>query len=139
MDAVFLFRQVRSYLIKNSHFYDTKTSAMPTLRLHSIKCNVPDEIDKDEMFLKFDGHKIWPEESKYFRMDADDRVVIDHDLEVAVGWVEIELWDYDFVSLNDHLGSFKLNIGEQGKFTASMVMNEKETHSASYFLEWEVL
>lgn len=113
---------------------------MPTLRLHSIKCNVPDEIDKDEMFLKLDGHKIWPEESKYFRMDANDKVVIDHDMEVSAGWIELQLWDYDFVSTNDHLGTFKLNVDDQpGKFSASMEMNTKETHSASYFLEWEVL
>lgn len=113
---------------------------MPTLRLHSIKCNVPDEIDKDEMYLKYKGEKIWPEDSKYFRMDANDLVVIDFDLEVSAGWVEIELWDYDFVSLNDHLGSFKLNVGdESGKFSASLQINEKETHSASYFLQWEVL
>lgn len=113
---------------------------MPTISLNKIKCNVPDEIDKDEMYLKHDGHKIWPHEDRYFRIDADEWVTVDHEMEVAEGWVEIELWDFDFVTLNDHLGTFKFKVDSSpGKYSASMVMNEKETHVASYFLEWEVL
>ena len=45
---------------------------MPKIKLTSIKCTVPDEIDKDEMFLKYKGEKIWPEDHKFFRVDVDD-------------------------------------------------------------------
>lgn len=113
---------------------------MPTIRLNRIKCNVPDEIDKDEMFLKFEGEKIWPIDSKYFKIDADDKVDVNHEMEVSAGWIEIQLWDFDFVSKNDHLGSFKLKVDDtSGKYSASMKLNTKETKSASYYMEWEVL
>lgn len=113
---------------------------MPKIRINKIHCNVPEEIDKDEMFLKYDGHKFWPTDGKYFRIDVNEKVEINQDLDVPEGWNEIELWDYDFVTLNDHLGTFKIKVDDSpGKYSASMILNTKETKSASYFLEWEVL
>ncbi|MCP4459055.1 MAG: hypothetical protein GY816_13685 [Cytophagales bacterium] len=113
---------------------------MPKIKFTSIKCSVPDEIDKDEMYLKYNGEKIWPEGTKFFRVDVDDEVDMDLTMEVPAGQVVIELWDYDYVSLNDHLGSFTFTVDDQqGKYSTSMKMNEKETHSASYLLHWEIL
>lgn len=113
---------------------------MPTIRLISIKCTVPDEIDKDEMYLKYDGEKIWPHGSLYFRIDVDEVAEVDHTLDVPEGWVEIELWDYDFVSRNDLLGTFKFKVDDTpGEYSTSLKRNEEETHVASYYLEWEIL
>ena len=113
---------------------------MAKIKLTSIKCNVPDEIDKDEMFLKYKGEKIWPTDSAFFRMDVDEKVDVNFEMEVPEGMVDIELWDFDYVSLNDHLGTFTIKVdGETGKFTASMKRNERETDSASYFLNWEII
>ena len=113
---------------------------MAKIKLTSIKCNVPDEIDKDEMFLKYDGHKIWPTDAMFFRMDVDEKVTMDFEMEVPEGIINIELWDYDYTTLNDHLGTFTIKVdGEIGKYTASMKRNERETHSASYFMQWEII
>ena len=32
---------------------------MPRIKINSVQCITPDEIDKDEMYLKKDGKKIW--------------------------------------------------------------------------------
>lgn len=108
--------------------------------LSTIKCTVPDEIDKDEMYLKYKGSKIWPEGQLYFRIDVDEIAKVNKTLEVPEGWVEIELWDFDFTSRNDHLGTFRFKVDNQpGKYSCSMKINEKETEAASYLLFWEIL
>jgi hypothetical protein len=112
---------------------------MPKIRLLTIKCNVPDEVDMDEMYLQYKGEKFWPVDAPYYRMDVDSLAVINHVLEVNKGWNEIELWDLDFVTSNDHLGNFKINIEAQGKYSSSLEVNIKETKTASYYLEYMVL
>ena len=112
---------------------------MPKIRLNKVRCNLPDEIDKDEMYLKHDGQKIWPEGSLYHRLDTGDVADIGVVLEVEEGWVEVELWDFDYLSLNDHLGSFKFKVDDApGAYTNSMKLEESDS-TASYFLEWEIL
>ncbi|MEP1095289.1 MAG: hypothetical protein ABJG78_09275 [Cyclobacteriaceae bacterium] len=111
---------------------------MPKIIITSVQCTTPDEIDKDEMYLKFDGHKIWPEGEKYHRVDTGDVEEIHKELEVAEGWNEIELWDYDFVSLNDLLGVFKFKVDDTpGKYSTSMELLERNS-TASYMLFWEI-
>ena len=112
---------------------------MPKIRIKSVQCTTPDEIDKDEMYLKKDGHKIWPEGERYHRVDTGDIEQVGLDLEMESGWNEIEVWDYDFVSLNDRLGVFKFKVDEvPGKFSTSMTLLERNS-TASYMLFWEVL
>jgi hypothetical protein len=113
---------------------------MPRIRLNTIKCTVPDEIDKDEMYLKHNGKKFWPHGSLYFRVDVDDTVEIDEVMEVDEGFVEIEVWDFDYTSTNDHLGTFRFKVDDSpGKYSTSMTINPKKTKTASYFLMWEIL
>lgn len=112
---------------------------MPKIRINTVKCTTPDEIDKDEMYLKKDGKKIWPEGEKFYRVDTGDITDIELDLEVSEGWNEIELWDYDYVSLNDRLGVFKFKIDhEPGKYSTSMTLLERNS-TASYIMYWEIL
>lgn len=112
---------------------------MAQIRIKSVECSVPDEIDKDEMYLKYNGKKVWPIGDLYFRMDTDDKVNVDLDLEVDNGWNEIELWDFDFVTFNDHLGNFKFFVDQsKGEFSTSMELFE-EGSSASYIMRWELL
>ena len=112
---------------------------MPKIRLNKVRCNLPDEIDKDEMYLKFNGNKIWPAGSLYHRLDTGDVAEVNVTLEVNEGWVEIELWDYDYLTLNDHLGTFKFKVDDSpGSYTNSMKLHETDS-TASYFLEWEIL
>lgn len=112
---------------------------MPQIRILTIKCNVPDEVDMDEMYLKYEDEKFWPAEELYYRMDVDDLAVINHVLDVKPGWNNIELWDHDFVTANDHLGDFKINVEGEGKFSASLEVNIRETETASYYMEYMVL
>lgn len=112
---------------------------MPRIRINSVQCTTPDEIDKDEMYLKMNGKKIWPEGEKYHRVDTGDVEHINMDFDVEEGWSEIELWDYDFVSLNDLLGVFKFKVDDNpGTYSTSMKVLERNS-TASYMLFWEIL
>ena len=112
---------------------------MPKIHLKSVKCTIPDEIDKDEMYLKMNGEKIWPQGDFYHRLDTDESVDIDLEYEVSEGWVEVELWDFDFISRNDLLGVFKFKVDYTlGKYNTSMTVLEEGSH-ASYILYWEIV
>lgn len=112
---------------------------MPKIFIKTVQCIVPDEIDKDEMYLKYGGEKIWPEGTKYFQLDAGDKVDINLFLDVPEGWTEIELWDYDYLSRNDFLGKFRFEVdNEAGKYSTTMTLEEKGS-AASYILMWEIL
>ncbi|MFY0686973.1 MAG: hypothetical protein JXQ90_07410 [Cyclobacteriaceae bacterium] len=112
---------------------------MPKIRINSIHCNTPDEVDKDEIYLKNDGKKIWPNGDLYHRVDTSDTVDVGVELNLNSDWAEIELWDFDYMSLNDKLGVFKMKVdGFSGKYTVSLQeVSEKST--ASYFMNWEIL
>lgn len=113
-------------------------SEMVNIKLHSVKCTLPDEIDKDEMYLKHQGKKIWPSGMIYYRVDTGDVAPINLTLEVEQGWTEIDLWDFDYLSLNDFLGTFKFNVDTTpGKYSTSMELKEKNS-TASYILNWEI-
>lgn len=112
---------------------------MPKIRIKSVQCTTPDEIDKDEMYLKMNGEKIWPEGERYHRVDTGDVEEVNLELDVKEGWNEIEVWDFDFVSANDLLGVFKFKVDDTpGKYSTSMTLLEKNS-TASYFLTWEIL
>lgn len=112
---------------------------MPKIRLKSVQCTTPDEIDKDEMYLKYEGKKIWPEDERYFRVDTGDVVEVNLEMMLPDGWTEIELWEFDFVTKNDFLGVFKFNLdNEVGEYDTSMTLLEKNS-TASYKLFWEIL
>ncbi|MEM9896308.1 MAG: hypothetical protein AAF789_08055 [Bacteroidota bacterium] len=113
---------------------------MPRINITSITCHVPDESDKDEMYLKYKGEKIWPTDSSFFRIDVDENVAIHHTFEVNEDWVELELWDWDLLSANDHLGTFKFKVDDlPGAYSTTMIRNHEETQSASYLMHWEIL
>lgn len=109
------------------------------IRLNKVRCTLPDEIDKDEMYLKMNGEKIWPKGSIYFRVDTGDVATVDLTLEVEHGWNEIELWDFDYLSKNDFLGKFKFKVDNSpGVYSNTMKLVEEDS-TASYILDWEIL
>ncbi|MEO9482268.1 MAG: hypothetical protein ABJG47_02435 [Ekhidna sp.] len=113
---------------------------MPQIKIHAIICNVPDESDKDEIFLKISDRKVWPQKSKYLKIGVDEAI------EVSIGgkfeghWMALELWDYDYTSRNDHLGTFHLDMTqEQGHYGTILTLNEEVSDHADYMLNWEIL
>jgi hypothetical protein len=110
---------------------------MKQIKLISLQCTVPDEIDKDEVYLKFRKKKIWPK-SRFYKLDTGDKIDINVELQVVEDWVEIELWDFDYMSLNDHLGVFKFKLNDSpGKYSTTMTVTENNT-TASYILYWQL-
>ncbi len=114
---------------------------MPTIQLNHLQCILNDEIDKDEVFLKYKGKKIWPD-GIYRSVDNEEKkeigITFEHkDIKEPM---VIELWDFDYLSLNDHLGTFTMKVDENagGPYQTSMVLNEKRS-TASYILNWEIL
>jgi len=138
-----LFGISKAIISANSMDYlnSSKYTTMPTLRLINLQCILNDESDLDEVYLKHDGEKVWPESSKYERIDNDSTVEVNTDLEVkADSTVTIELWDYDLLSRNDHLGDFTMKVDQFSGGPYSAQLRRKETKSsASYILNWQVI
>ena len=116
-----------------------KTYILLLSRLH---CYFVEEHEYDDVFLKFNGKKIWPKDKKQqpIMMDTTTELCVeipglDRNQEVI-----IELWDWDFLSPNDKLGTFSLKIeADSGPFSTDMVQNLRETKKAKYTLDWEVI
>ena len=113
---------------------------MVKIRLISLHCMLNEESDKDEVFLKHKGKRIWPQKGKYHTMDSNERtpvnVMLDHD---PSNDLSVELWDWDLLTPNDLIGTFGMHINadDYGKFTTALrIAHSKST--ASYLLEWEI-
>lgn len=115
---------------------------MAKIRLTNLQCIVNDEIDEDEVFLKYNGEKVWPESSLYKSIDNSETFEVGIELEHPDPFqpIVIELWDFDYLSANDFLGTFEMTIGSDssGSFSTSMKLKEKGS-TASYILFWEIV
>jgi len=111
-----------------------------SIRINTIHCYMHEETDGDEVFLKLNGKKIWPEGEKYFEMKEQTQAVnlVVHDLPVNQ-MAELEIWDYDFLSPNDLLGKIKMMIDKPGgPYTSDMQLTD-EKQMARYAIVWEIL
>lgn len=109
---------------------------MPKIKIKALQCILNDEVDKDEVYLKYNGKKIWPL-GMYKQINSGEKLKVDKSFDHSEGTIEIELWDFDYLSKNDHLGTFKMKPdGDRGTFTASMQLHRADS-TASYILEWE--
>lgn len=111
------------------------------IKLLSIHCTLNDEVDKDEIFLKYEGKKIWPG-SPYKSINSGEKIEIGkeftHD---PSNDLIIELWDFDFLSKNDLLGTFLIKLDEEDLATTYFTTMKlaREGSTASYMLEWEII
>lgn len=113
-------------------------SSQLQLKLINLNCYRQDESDGDEVFLKYGKNKIWPEDTKYVKVqEGSYKVQVDLN-EIGNGsMISIELWDYDFLTPNDKLGEFSMLVNERGgPFTTDLKATGSQ--DAKYSLEWEV-
>ncbi len=108
-----------------------------TIKLHNILCYLPDE-STDEIYLKYNGKKIWPKDYKYFSMKEESSAELKIETNVAKGAsINIELWEYDDLSPDDKLGKFILEADKLGgPYTSDMIKEDKG--KSKYGLSWEV-
>lgn len=112
---------------------------MPTVTISSIICELPQETDKDEIYLVFKGKKIWPRDQKYQKIDTDENLPINIKLKLnGKGWLKLELWEYDLTSKNDHLGTFHLKVDDSEGDFSEMLTNIDPNSEVSYFLNWQL-
>ena len=112
---------------------------MGKLKLKSITCYQPTETDKDEIFLKYRGEKIWPKSSKFMRIDANETLDINLSIDATTIWMEIELWEYDYLSKNDHLGDFVFKSSDYpGEYTNELKVSDEFIDKAKYSLLLEI-
>ena len=109
-----------------------------TLRLLQLHCYLSDEADADEVFIKSDGEKVWPKKEKFTKM-KDKSVPLNLEFKMDKGSTRVlEIWDYDFWSPNDLLGTFTIDADQSGgPYTVPMV--KKDKGNAKYAIEYELM
>jgi len=109
-----------------------------SLHIKKLNCYRQDEGDGDELFIRYEKERIWPLNKKYLKVNEGE-----HEVKVDVSaierntQVELELWDYDLLTVNDKLGTFNLLINERG---GPFITDLKGSSSSGpkYSIEWEV-
>ncbi len=110
------------------------------LRLLNLYCFLTDESGSDEIYLVVDNKRVWPEQGRFHSVRPGQTVI-----NTQVGGfrpgqeIEIEIWDYDYISRNDLLGKVPVYLDEPGgPYITDMIQNEQETEKAKYSIEWEI-
>jgi len=111
-----------------------------TLKLKSLTCFITDEDKFDDVFLKYNGKKIWPSDKKHHPVAVGNTKLNLIVSEITPNQnVVIELWDHDNFSPNDLLGKFTMIPDKPGSpYMVDMIA----THAndvAKYTLEWQIL
>lgn len=89
--------------------------------LKSLKCHHSSENDGDEIYLKYENKKIWPD-VRYKVFKSTDEIVlnVDLDLKDKKTPVIIELWEKDLFK-DDFLGTFQfVPFGSVGEFIVDL-------------------
>src|SRR4051812_7955149 len=108
------------------------------LRINSLVSYVPSEDDGDEIYITYNGEKVAPADSTYYKMpNGELEVNVDIPLDQSQEWAELELWDHDVLSKNDQLGTFRLKVDEvDDGFSAELIQKEPRSR---YVLNWGVI
>jgi hypothetical protein len=114
--------------------------AYHTLILRNLYCYFVEEWNHDDVYLKLNDKKIWPEQKRQMPIKMDTTTALDVKINNLSpdDMVKIELWDWDLLSTDDLLGVFTINVSPGGPYTTDMVPNLEETKKAKYTLEWEI-
>ena len=114
-------------------------SELLSLHITKLHCYRQDEKDGDEIFIRHNKKKIWPEDSKYQRMEEGkyDLNIVLPNIEVD-NKVELELWDYDFLTPNDLLGTFLFHMDKWGGPYKTDIKTDAQGVLGKYMIEWSI-
>lgn len=111
------------------------------IKIQHIFCDVSEEVSEDEIFLKYQGKKIWPADSRYMHIKRGEHTAVN----IIIPSVQegqsatIELWDWDLLSANDHLGDFLLTADNKGGPYRTDMKPTNPNDTAKYALQWSVV
>ena len=110
------------------------------LKLLNLYCYITDETGSDEIYLMVNREKIWPVDRVYCDVGPGRLGILVDLREFDAGTsIDIEVWDYDYLSSNDLLGIVPILLDEPGgPYITDMVQNREKTDKARYSIEWEV-
>lgn len=111
-----------------------------TVRLKSLMCFVNDEDKFDDIYIKYQGKKIWPVDKKHEDVSVG-RVVMNVDINDVTPNEEmiLEVWDYDLISRNDLLGKARMIPDQPGGPYSVDMTPASDKDVARYSIEWQVL
>ena len=110
------------------------------IKILQLNCFITDEAGFDELYLVIKEEKIWPVNQSYISVNpgSTEINVKIYDL-IPNTQLDLEVWDFDYLSSNDLLGIVPLFIDEPGgPYTTDMIPNIEETDKAKYSIIWEI-
>ncbi len=106
------------------------------LTLLNLNCYLSAEDDGDEIYLKHQGERIWPATTRYYHINSGT-VPVNLEVPITKGdSYTIELWEFDVLSANDHLGNLTIIADAHGHYTNEFTKTGKDR--SKYALEWEI-
>jgi hypothetical protein len=108
--------------------------------IDSLVLFLTSQSDGGELFIKFGGKKLWPKDGKFKSMTSEIEKV---DIEIALtpteqAWIEIELWDYNYILPSSKLGVFKFLVdGKGGPFVTELSREVRRT--CRYAISWRAV
>ncbi len=108
-----------------------------SIKLHKLNCYLPDEAT-DEIYLKFNGKKLWPKNEAYVSMNEGSVAEVKLATTLLKGAsIVVEVWEKDTLSADDKLGRFILEADKiGGPYQSDMI--KEDNGKSKYSLEWEV-
>jgi hypothetical protein len=110
------------------------------IKISLLKCFMTEEMGFDDIYLVVNNEKIWPENHS-FKPVKPGNTEINVELKGLHPneQLDLEVWDFDYLSSNDLLGKVTLFVDEPGgPFTTDMIPNSVETDKAKYSIVWEI-
>jgi len=110
------------------------------IKILQLNCFVTDEIGFDELYIVVNKQKIWPQNQLFKSINPGSTTIDVKIFDLLPNTkIDLEVWDYDYLSSNDLLGTVPLYIDEPGgPYTTDMIPNDEETEKAKYTFVWEI-
>jgi hypothetical protein len=110
------------------------------IKILQLNCFITDEIGFDELYLVVNNERIWPENHLYKSINPGSTRIDVKILDLLPNTqIDLEVWDYDYLSSNDLLGKILLLVDEPGgPYTTDMIPNQEKTEKAKYSIVWEI-